>query len=145
MNRILIFVLLIFLASCANAPNEQKQIFIDDSDIGVYGAIHRNGQLTDKRFRMVRSNERWEVEDQRPDGSWENVTCEKSCVLVESAAKDVKRFMGGEPPPGMWAGCLHNSAFAFCKVVKQGSAERRYVLVGLVADQVIPIQLMRIK
>ena len=145
MNRILILLLLIVLASCASSPTERQQVLIDDTDVGVYGSINRENQLTEKRFRLLRGKERWEIEDQRPDGSWENVTCEEGCLLAESTDHDVKRFMGGEPPPGMWAACLQNSVFAFCKVVKKGVPGQRYVFFALVEDQAIPIKLIRIK
>jgi hypothetical protein len=133
------------LGACAATTATQRQGKLDASDVGVYDIVHRDGHLTDMRFRLVEGPERWKLEQKKPDGSWDDVTCEEHCLLVDSSYEDVKGFMNGEPPPGMWARCIHNTAFAFCRVTGPGAGDRRYTLVALTTANPTPIKLQRIE
>jgi len=145
MKRLFTVFLFFSLTACANPPSNPPDPTLDGSDAGIYGVLHRDGHLIDKKLRLVRGAERWQLENLRTDGSWEDVTCEKNCQLVESTNADIQRFMNSEMRPGMRARCIHNIAFAFCRVTEQDSEERRYMLIGLITVQPIPVKLERLK
>ena len=118
---------------------------LDMQDAGQYTFIHKDGHVTNSVSRLSFANGRWKLEDRKEDGTWDDVTCEKNCLLVDSTQKDVEYFMGGKPPPGLAAECIHNQAFAFCRVTKQGSDIRKYLFIALTQQRPIPINLKKIK
>ena len=114
---------------------------LDQSDVGVYAIVHVDGHVTNKLFRVLHPKGGWKVEDQKPDGSWEDVTCEAECVLVESSAADVERFIG-KAPSGTHAECIHNISFAICRATDQAKpGARQYLFVALTQQQPIILHL----
>jgi hypothetical protein len=119
-------VALIVLAGLAASPVAA----LDQSDAGVYAIVHVDGHVTTRLMRVLHPDGRWEVEEQEPDGSWKNVTCEDGCVMAESLPADVEKFLG-KAPKDLHAECINNMAFAICRVsdqVKPG--QRQYLFVG---------------
>ena len=116
-------------------------VALDQSDVGVYAIVHVDGHVTNKLFRVLHPNGGWKVEDKRPDGSWEDVTCEAQCILVESSAADVERFLG-KAPKGARAECIHNSAFAICRATNKAKpSTRQYLFVALTEQRPIALRL----
>ncbi|MET0378283.1 MAG: hypothetical protein ABW049_04750 [Spongiibacteraceae bacterium] len=114
---------------------------LDQSDAGVYAIVRTDGHVTNKLLRLLNTDSRWKIEDQNPDGSWTDVTCEAKCVLVESSTADVERFLGKLPKTAP-AECIHNTAFAFCRTSDQKkSGARDYFLVGLTKKKPIVVEL----
>jgi len=113
----------------------------DQRDVGVYAIVHVDGHVTDKLFRVLHPNGGWRVEDKRPDGSWEDVTCEAECILVESSAADVERFLG-KAPKGVRAECIYNNAFAICRATDETKPSvRQYLFVALTEQRPIVLRL----
>jgi hypothetical protein len=133
MNRVFCLAALLLMPVAALA--------LDASDVGVYAVVHRDGHVTAKAFRVLQVEGRWQVEDRKPDGTWENVTCEADCVLEDSTAADVERFLG-KLMAGELAGCVHNKSFAFCRVTDDSHpGERQYLLVALTQEQPVVLRL----
>ena len=134
MIRFAFAVLATFLAS-------SPVLALDQSDVGVYAIVHVDGHVTNKLFRVLHSSGSWKVEDKKPDGSWEDVTCEAECVLAESSGADVERFLG-KAPSGAHAECVNNTAFAICRTTDQAKpGARQYLFVALKQPQPIVLQL----
>jgi hypothetical protein len=142
MHRMLV-VLSLCLAGCATVPPAQRA-HLDSGDAGVYGLIHKDGHLTDKRYRLTKRPDRWVMEDKLPDGSWEDFTCEKDCLLRDSTESDIASWMG-RIPEGASVACVHNTAFALCRFMRAGSEERRYRLIALITGTPIPLWLQRLE
>ena len=114
---------------------------LDQSDVGVYAIVHVDGHVTNKVFRVLHPDGGWKVEDKRPDDSWEDVTCEAQCVLVESSPADVEHFLG-KAPKGAHADCIHNTAFAICRATDEAKpSARQYLFVALTQEQPIVLRL----
>jgi len=118
---------------------------IDDSDVGIYVVVHRDGTLTTKSFRLVKGDKNWKVEDRRPDGSWVDVTCTGNCVLGVSGPDDIKRFFLSTALAEIVPTCVHNTAFAFCRysLVKDPKF-RGYIFVALTEQKPISLRLARV-
>jgi hypothetical protein len=116
---------------------------LDESDVGVYATVHVDGHVTDHLLRLTHPGPRWTVEDQKADGTWEEVTCEKECVLMESSKADIEHFLG-KAPSGEHAECLHNVSFAICRVTDDTTpGQRQYLFVALTQEQPIVVRLAR--
>jgi hypothetical protein len=133
MNRLFCLAVLLLMPIAALA--------LDASNAGVYAVVHRDGHVTAKAFRLLIQEGRWQIEDRKPDGTWENVTCEVDCVLGDSTAADVERFLG-KLMAGERAECLHNKSFAFCRVDDESHpGEQQYLLVALTQQRPIVMRL----
>ena len=118
---------------------------LDNTDIGSYAIVHSDGHITDKVFRVLYSELKWKIEDQKPDGSWQDVTCGAECVLVESTPVDIEHFLIPKPPENITATCVHNKAFAFCRVSSLVNPSiREYAMIVLTEAQPILITLARV-
>jgi hypothetical protein len=118
--------------TCALAASAaEPPLSFDQSDVGLYGLIHADGHLTDMRFRLTKGPDRWRLEQTQDDGTWEDVTCEATCQFQTSSREEVTSFTAGTLPSGWSARCLHNHAFAICRMEGPDLA-REYALVGLV-------------
>jgi hypothetical protein len=118
---------------------------LNSSDVGTYAVVHVDGHVTDMQFRVLRSEMSWSVEERRPDGSWEDVTCTADCAMAESKPADVLRFFGSEKLKSMSVECIHDSAFAFCRAdSKVSPGAREYLFVALTEKQPITLRLSRI-
>jgi len=104
---------------------------LDQSDAGEYAVVHRDGHITEMVFRTALREGKWSLERRMPDGTWDDVTCEKDCVLVDSSAADIERFFG-KLPKGAYADCIHNKAFAFCRGTDDATpGKRQYLFVAV--------------
>lgn len=131
----------LILVALANLLIPLPALALDQSDTGVYAIVHVDGHVTDKLMRVQHPDGRWVVEEQAPDGSWRDVTCEDKCVMAESSPADVDKFLG-KAPKGMHAECINNTAFAICRVsdlVKPG--QRQYLFVGFTAERPVVLGL----
>lgn len=118
---------------------------LNSTDVGVYSVVHVDGHVTDKKFRLLRSERGWSVEEERPDGTWEDITCMPGCAMVESSLSDVERFLGHEALDEAGE-CIHNQAFAFCRVTSKAlPAQRNYLFVALTQKKPIALRLARIE
>jgi hypothetical protein len=118
---------------------------IDESDLGIYVVVHRDGSLTTKSFRLAKGDKSWKVEDRRPDGSWVDVTCTGDCVLGVSGLDDIKRFFPGTALDEIVPTCVHNVAFAFCRYSLVKDAKfRGYIFVALTEQKPISLRLARV-
>lgn len=129
-----------FLAASLISPST---LALDQSVVGSYAVVHVDGHVTDKVFRVLQPEDGWKVERKNPDGSWEDVTCEAECVMRQSSATDIERFLG-KPPEGVQASCTHNSAFALCRVTdSKKTTAPQYVFVALTEREPIHLRLTR--
>lgn len=115
---------------------------LDRADEGVYALVHKDGHVTKKIARLGQQDGRWRLEDRKPDGSWEDVTCGKACALMETTPEQVTRFLDGTALQGTAMQCLHNQAFAFCRVESAG--RRRYYMLAFAGGAVIPLEWVRL-
>lgn len=115
----------------------------DNSDIGAYQAIDQEGNLTDKVFRVIQKSEGWRIEDRQEDGSWLDVTCQGGCPLEEAGEAEIQYYFKAVTPPGVTNHCLHNQAFAFCRIERKlpGQREVGHALVVIVEGEAFPIRL----
>lgn len=132
-----IAVLAILLAVAGNCSA------LDKADEGVFALVHQNGQVTKKIARLSHSGERWRIEDRKPDGSWEDVTCESACVLEETSQEQVTKFLAGTPLEGLSMECVHDQAFAFCRSGEE-PVSRAYHMLAFVNGSVIPLNWVRL-
>jgi hypothetical protein len=118
---------------------------LEATDAGSYAVIHRDGHVTDFVFRVVRTANTWNVEQRKPDGSWQNVTCERDCILRASSWTDIERFFPANLLAEMKPSCMHNTAFAFCNysLVKQ-PGKGGHIFIALVTPSPIPLKLKKL-
>ncbi|MDR0673166.1 MAG: hypothetical protein LBF93_05825 [Zoogloeaceae bacterium] len=115
---------------------------LDKADEGVYALVHKDGHVTKKIARLGQQDGRWRIEDRKPDGSWEDVTCEEGCALIETTPAQVTRFLEGTALQGTTMQCVHNPAFAFCRVERAG--RRSYYMLAFSGGAVIPLKWVRL-
>jgi hypothetical protein len=128
----------LFLSSQAQALTE--------ADVGEYAVIHRDGSVTNKVFRVRQVEGAWRLEDKKPNGQWEDVTCVSDCKLRESSQADLERFFMPSDLAQIKVSCMHNVSFAFCSYSPLSQPNvQGYVLVALVATQPVHIRLARAK
>jgi hypothetical protein len=130
---VLVFILLV----SGNA------LALDKGDEGVFALVHKDGQVTRKIARLSQSDGRWHLEDRKPDGSWEHVTCEDSCALVETLPEQVSQFLRGTSLDGQAMECVHDQAFAFCRSGVAADA-RAYHMLAFADGTVIPLKWVRL-
>lgn len=136
----MIFQSLLSLAVLLPFPS----VALDESAAGLYAIIHRDGNVTQKIFRVRYAGTAWHLEDKKADGTWQDVTCEEDCVLEESTSAEVETFLG-PVPKGTAAECVNNKAFAFCRMSRANrTGESNHILVALVTGKPIPIRLARL-
>ena len=124
--------LLILISFCFLAALSLPAFAFDSNNIGEFAIVHRNGQLTDFTLRVSRLANQWKVQNQTESGLWQDLGCEGDCRLVESNKEEVAYFMGGEQPKDMTTQCIHNVAYAVCRVdIDDGSSQ--YLFIALVA------------
>ena len=135
MNFRLFLVILAMFAS-------GRALALDKADEGVYALVHRDGHVTTKIARLSQPDGRWRLEDRKPDGSWEDVTCEEACALEETTPDQVEKFLQGTALDGLSLRCVHDQAFAFCR--GGGSGTRSYYMLAFSGGQVIPLKWVRL-
>jgi len=115
---------------------------LDKNDEGTYAVIRRD-QRTGPVMRLFQREGRWQIDQQDANGAWTSATCEKECVLAASSSADIERFFG-KTPQAPFTACLHNTAFAFCRIEKPGDAgAREYLFVALTEKAPIVLKLAR--
>ncbi|MDM4768543.1 hypothetical protein [Pelomonas sp. SE-A7] len=119
----------------------QLAFALDDSDVGTYATIQKDGSLSSNPLVLERTEAGWILRQQSLKDPKE---CLK-CVMHESAAADVERFFNGPAPEGMSAECAHNSVMAFCRVVDAARPGRDYRLVSLLEAKPVNVQLSKSK
>ena len=135
-TRFAITVLLASLAADANA--------IDTTDVATFRVVSVKDQPTQKLMRLAGKPGSWRIEDQLPDGTWQDVTCQGGCQLQESTETDFKRFFPADDLSGVKMSCVHNYAFAFCRYGRKSVfSEKGYVFVALTEKYPIPLRLQR--
>lgn len=115
------------------------------SNVGHYMSLDQDGQVTGKVYRILHEKNGWRVEEKKENGNWQDVNCEKGCMLAESKDKEVEYLMGGKTPPGMSAECIHNPAFGICDVSKQDLPAHSFILVIPGEKTPISLRLIRMK
>lgn len=119
---------------------------MDATDVATYRIISVKNEPTQKLFRLSGGPGIWRIEDKRPDGTWEDVTCQGGCKLEESKEQDIKRFFPVDDLSSVKMTCLHNNAFAFCRYSRNSEGGKRgYVFVALTEQYPIPLRLEREK
>ncbi len=137
--------LLLALALLALAGLSAGAQALDQSDVGNYAVIHRDGHVTDFIMFASLKDGQWNMEHLQPDGTWEKVTCAENCVLHESKPADLKRFFTPDDLKQIKPSCVHNSAFAFCNYTMESHPGRTgYVLIALERAQPGIVQLKRL-
>jgi hypothetical protein len=137
MFRAFSLIALLVLSAAASA--------LDSSDVGTYAVVHRDGHVTNFTFFVSSSKGSWDVEQQNPDGSWNNVTCEHDCLLRESTSQDIKRFFPSSTLAHLSPSCVNNTAFAFCNYTAQASSqEKGYIFIALVTPKPTPMRLKKL-
>ncbi|HEY5994228.1 MAG TPA: hypothetical protein VIU46_06450 [Gallionellaceae bacterium] len=137
----------LFLASALIALMgiSASAVALDESDVGNYALIHRDGHVTDFISYLSYTGGKWNVEHLMPDGTWQNVTCERDCTLHESKPADLKRFFDADDLKQITPTCVHNASFAFCNYTMASKPGLTgYVLVGLTTKQPAIVQLKRL-
>ena len=115
---------------------------LDQEDAGTYAVVHKDGHVTDRIARLGFADGRWHMESRNPDGSWEDVTCEQECQLLESTAEQVQAIVDATPLAGTAMECVHDQAFAFCRA--GAGAARSYYMLAFIGDRVMPVKWVRI-
>ena len=131
----LLLPMLILLASPSTSALEK-------SDEGVYALVHKDGHVTKKIAKLSQSDGRWHLEDLRPDGSWQDVTCGNACALVETTSDQVEVFLRGTTLEGTALECVHDQAFAFCN--STSADPRSYFMLAFSGGEVIPLEWVRL-
>ncbi|MBA6421059.1 MULTISPECIES: hypothetical protein [Pseudomonas] len=127
------------LTACALVPQVDSSLTFDASDESIYGLVRRDGELSERRIRLVGGAERWQLLDQTDDGRWVDVTCTEHCLLAVASPDEVQRILRNKAMSDESARCMHNIAFAICRITNRGTSARRYLLVAL--EQRVGIQL----
>jgi hypothetical protein len=118
---------------------------LDQSDVGNYAVIHRDGHVTDFISFISLKDGEWNIEHLQPDGTWDKVTCEDKCTLHESKPADLKRFFTPDDLKQIKPSCVHNSAFAFCNYTMDTHPGRTgYLLIALERTPPVTVQLKRL-
>lgn len=115
---------------------------LDKADEGVYALVHRDGHITNKIARLSQPDGRWRLEERKPDGTWEDVTCEDACALVETTPEQVSQFLRGTALEALAMECVHDQAFAFCRSGNTGV--RSYYMLAFSGEAVIPLKWVRL-
>lgn len=137
LKQIFLVLVAMLLAARANA--------FDDSNVGTYALIHKDGHVTDSVFFVSKANGAWQLEQRNKNGDWSNVTCERDCVLSISRESDIERFIPSHVRQQSDFQCIHNSAFAFCKYVTRADAKKGgFTLIALVTKTPTPIFLKKL-
>jgi len=105
----------------------------DLTNAGEFAIVHRNGQVTDLTLKITRQAEQWKVQNRDESGHWQDLGCQGDCDLVDSNKEEVAYFMGGEEPEDMATQCIHNVAYALCRVDVDGDSYPQYLFIALVA------------
>ena len=119
---------------------------LTEADAGEYALVHRDGSVTNKVFRVRQVEGAWRLEDKKPNGQWEDVTCVSDCRLRESSQADLQRFFAPSDLAQIKVACVHNMSFAFCSysLLSQQSVQS-HLMVALVTAQPIHMRLARVK
>ncbi|MDD2685949.1 MAG: hypothetical protein PHY62_07315 [Gallionella sp.] len=118
---------------------------LDQSDVGNYAVVHRDGHVTEFNFFVSLSGEQWNIEQRQPDGTWTNVTCTENCVLQKSNEQDIARFLPQDTREKINLSCVHNTAFAFCSISPREAPENKaHLLIALVQSPPIPLKLKKL-
>lgn len=138
MLRILAGLFLALAAASAHA--------LGASDAGIFVALNQDGQPIEKILRVTRTPTDWKFEDRQPDGSWLDVSCHGGCQHRNSTVRDLVRFFGTAPPPGLKPDCVQNEQYGFCHFVKTTPDQEKegYVLVVRIKDRWLPVSLVRL-
>jgi len=126
-----IFAIYLFTVVVAVITAPVQAFDIDNS--GEFAIVHRNGQVTDMTLKITRQADQWKVQNQNELGIWQDLGCQGECQLVESNKEEVAYFMGGEEPGDMSTQCIHNIAYALCRVDVEGEKIPQYLFIALVA------------
>ena len=114
---------------------------LDDSDLGTYASIQKDGSISKNPLLLQRSERGWTLRQQ----SLKDPKKCLECVMHESSPADIERFFGGPAPEGMSAECTHNKVMAFCRVIDAARPGRDYRLVSLLEEKPSNVQLVRTK
>jgi hypothetical protein len=115
---------------------------LDKADEGIYALVHRDGHITQKIARLSQPDGHWRLEDRKPDGSWEDVTCEDACALAVTTPDQVAKFLQGTALDGIAMECVHDQAFAFCRSGNTGV--RSYYMLAFSGEAIIPLKWVRL-
>ena len=119
---------------------------IDATDVATFRVVSVKNEPTQKLMRLAGRPGAWRIEDQQPDGTWQDVTCQGGCQLGESNESDFKRFFPSDDLSGVKMTCVHNKAFALCRYSRASvPGEKGYVFVALTEQYPIPLRLQREK
>ncbi|UOO90152.1 hypothetical protein LVJ82_03960 [Vitreoscilla massiliensis] len=115
----------------------------DASDQGQYVLLNiKTHQPSAMYMRFSQKNGQWQMDQKQGQQSWQ-ASCrqQEPCRLHTSEPNQVRHFITALPKEWQQydVGCIHNQAFAFCRVDHQN--RRAYWFIGLVAGkpQAIPV------
>jgi hypothetical protein len=120
---------------------------LDETDVGSYAVIHRDGHTTDQVFRLIQEKKHWRMEDRKPDGTWGPLECERpqDCVMYEAGAYSLKKYFTEADIVKLAPSCVETSTFAFCSYLKDDAgAQRQYALRLLVTPGPVEVKLVRL-
>eukprot|EP01136_Pigoraptor_vietnamica_P041627 Opistho-1_new@14808 len=148
MARLLTTLLLLALAPLSQAQIQApaQAVALDASDTGSYAIIDVDGKVTDKVFRVLLNGTQWRLESRKPDGGWEDVSCQGDCQLRVSSEQDLRRIFSVVELPTPTPACVHNKAFAFCRYTAPTAlaGTPSHALFAIVNPRPIQIRLSRL-
>jgi len=143
LSRYLVLFVCICTAACAQRPtSSQAPLRFDFDDEGIYGLLSIDGKLTGIRYRLTHDSDRWRLEELRGPNHWEDITCEKACLLEDSNPREVALFTALTNGTTKNSTCMNNHAFAVCKL-SGANGSRFYLWVALITNMPVRLFLRR--
>jgi hypothetical protein len=116
---------------------------LDARDVGTFRVLGRGGQPTESLIRLTQVEQGWKMEGNTA-GSWADVSCGAGCELVSSQPSDYQRFFPAELLGRIRPDCIHNKAFAFCRLSAAAAGkDDGYFFIALTQGTPIPLKLQR--
>ncbi len=113
----------------------------DQNDERQYVVIDKNGNKTDKIFRLHADDKQWYFEAKTALNTWESVACKKDCQLKELSTEKITALLGDNILETATTICMHNETFAFCRLSDATDQQRIYVIITLLTKQPAIIKL----
>jgi hypothetical protein len=131
------------LALVAGAPGAVAQLTARDT--GTFVVLDRDFKPTELQYRLTRKGANWVMEGKKPGAPWERVACARGCDYRDSTKNEVAAYFPPEWSGKMDFACIQNVAQAFCRGRdKADAAKAVFFVVGLAAEQPVPLFLRRI-
>jgi hypothetical protein len=120
---------------------------LDETDVGTYAVIHKDGHTTDQVFRFTQTKKLWRMKDRKTDGTWKPIECDRpqDCVMYGADAYSLKKYFTEADIVKLAPSCAETPTFAFCSYLKDDAGvQRQYALRLLVTPGPVEVKLVRV-